>query len=217
MIEVELKFEIAPASRSRLEKYLATIGLAHPVQNTDTYYDTPAFDLLRQAVFVRVRNQAHLEFKFNKQTALAHIHCTERVFSLAPEPRQAEEMNTLFSGFLPDWRRAGTVNKALQQNGLIELARIENHRSEYTCENLIVCVDQVEGLGNFLEIETQCEEESEIDQALSRVQTFAAGVVARQVHIGYVELWLQKYHWYAYHQGKYQELPMDSQPGEKRR
>lgn len=208
MIEVELKFEIAPASRPRLEEHLATIGPARCLKNTDTYYDTPAFDLLSQAVFVRVRNQDRLEFKFNEQAAPAHNHCTERVFSLESEPRQAEEMNNLFSGFLPDWRKAGTVNQALQQNGMIELARIENHRSEYTCENLIVCVDQVEGLGNFLEIETQCEEESEIDQAVSRVQAFAAGVVARQVHIGYVELWLQKYHQYAYHQGKYQELPM---------
>lgn len=208
MIEVELKFEIAPASRPSLEEHLATIGPALRVQNTDTYYDTPAFDLLRQAVFVRVRNREHLEFKFNEQAAPAHIHCTERVFSLAPEPRQSEEMNNLFSGFLPDWRRAGTVNKALQQNGLIELARIENNRIEYTCENLVVCVDQVEGLGNFLEIETQCEEESEIDQAVSRVQAFASGVVERQVHIGYVELWLQKYHRHAYRQGKYQELPM---------
>jgi adenylate cyclase class IV len=216
MIEVELKFEIAPAARSSLAEHLATIGPALRVQNTDTYYDTPAFDLLSQAVFVRVRNQKRLEFKFNEQAAPAHIHCTERVFSLAPEPRQAEEMNNLFSGFLPDWRRAGTVNKAIQKNGLIELARIENHRIEYASENLVVCVDQVEGLGNFLEIETQCEEESEIDQAVSRVRAFASGMVARQVHIGYVELWLQKYHQHAYQQGKYQELPLCTQQGEKR-
>ncbi len=208
MIEVELKFEIAPASRPMLEEHLSTIGPARCLQNTDTYYDTPAFDLLSQAVFVRVRNQDRLEFKFNEQAAPAHIHCTERVFSLASESWQAKEMNNLFSGFLPGWQGAGTVNQALQQNGLIELARIENHRSEYTCENLVVCLDQVEGLGDFLEIETQCEEESEIDQAVSRVQAFAASVLARRVHIGYVELWLQKYHQYAYHQGKYQELPM---------
>ena len=205
MIEVELKFEITPEARARLEKYLAALGLARRLQNSDTYYDTPSFDLLGQAVFVRVRNQQRLEFKFNQQAAPAHIHCTERVFSLAPEPQQAEEMNDIFSGFLPDWRKAGTVNKAIQQNDLIELARIENHRIEYACENLVVCLDQVEGLGSFLEIETQCEEESEIDQAISRVQAFVSDVPARPVHIGYVELWLQKYHRRAYHQGKYQE------------
>lgn len=205
MIEVELKFKLTADSLPTLEEYLATIGTARHLQNSDTYFDTSAFDLLRQAVFVRVRNQQRLEFKFNEQAAPAHIHCTERVFSLAPEPRQAEEMNYLFSSFLPDWQEDCTVREALHRNGLIELAHIENRRVEYTCENLLLCVDQVEGLGNFLEIETQCEEGSEIAQAVSRVQTFAAGIMALQVHIGYVELWLQKYHPYAYRKGKYQE------------
>lgn len=205
MIEVELKFEIAPASRVRLEKYLATIGFARRLQNSDTYYDTPTFELLSQAVFVRVRNQQRLEFKFNKQAAPEHLYCMERAFSLSSGPRQVAEMDKLFAGFLPRWRAAGTVNKALHENGLIELARIENRRVEYIYENLIVCLDHVEGLGDFLEIETQCEEESETSQAVAQVQAFAAGVEARQVHVGYVELWLQKHHPDAYRRGKYQE------------
>jgi adenylate cyclase class 2 len=205
MIEVELKFAIAPASRARLEKYLATIGFAHRLHNSDTYYDTPAFDLLGQAVFVRVRNQQRLEFKFNEQAAPEHLSCTERAFSLASEPRQLAEMNSLFAGFLPRWRTAGTVNEALHENGLIELAQIKNRRVEYIYENLVICLDHVEGLGDFLEIETQCAEESETRQAIEQVQGFASGVEARQVHVGYVELWLQKYHPYAYRQGKYQE------------
>lgn len=205
MIEVELKFEIAPDSRARLEKYLATMRFARRLQNSDTYYDTPAFDLLSQAVFVRVRNQQRLEFKFNEQAAPEHLSCTERVFSLASHPRQVKEMNSLFAGFLPGWHAAGTVGKALHENGLIELARIENRRVEYIYENMVVCVDHVEGLGDFLEIETQCEEGSETPQAIEQLQAFAAGVEARQVHVGYVELWLQKHHPRAYRQGKYQE------------
>jgi adenylate cyclase, class 2 len=205
MIEVELKFAIAPASRARLEKYLAMMGFARRLQNSDTYYDTPEFDLLCQAVFVRVRNQQRLEFKFNEQAAPEHLYCTERAFSLASGPRQLAEMNSLFAGFLPHWRSEGTVSKALHENGLIELARIKNRRAEYIYENLVLCLDHVEGLGDFLEIETQCEEESETGQAVAQVQAFAAGVEARQVNVGYVELWLQKYHPYAYRQGKYQE------------
>jgi adenylate cyclase, class 2 len=73
---------------------------------------------------------------------------------------------------------------------------------------LVVCVDHVEGLGDFLEIETQCEVESEIPRAIERVQAFAAGVEARQVHVGYVELWLQKHLPRAYRLGKYQEEPI---------
>jgi adenylate cyclase, class 2 len=205
MIEVELKFEIAPDARARLEKYLATIGVARSLQNSDTYYDTPAFDLLSQAVFVRVRNHQRLEFKFNEQAAPEHISCTERVFSLAPGPQQVEEMNSLFAGFLPGWHAAGTVGNALHENGLIELARIENRRVEYTYENLVVCVDHVEELGDFLEIETQCAEDSETRRAVAQVQAFAAGVEARQVHVGYVELWLRKHYPLVYRRGKYQE------------
>ena len=152
MIEVELKFEISSASWPRLEEKLARMHLACRLWNSDTYFDTPAFDLLEQAVFVRVRNHQRLEFKFNEQAAPAHLYCTERTFSLEPEPRHAQEMNTLFSRFLPCWRAADTVHQALQLNGLIELARIENRRVEYTSENLVVCVDHVEDVGEFVEI-----------------------------------------------------------------
>jgi adenylate cyclase class IV len=179
--------------------------LARRLRNADTYYDTPGFDLLSQAVFVRVRNHRHLEFKFNEQADPAHIQSTERAFSLLPEQRQAGEMNALFSHFLPQWRSADTVAEALCRNGLIELARIENRRAQYTYRNLVICVDQVEGLGEFVEIEMQCEEGSDTHQAIAQVQALAASFAARQVRVGYVELWLQKYHPQADHRGKYHE------------
>jgi len=205
MIEVELKFELLPTSWPQLEERLTAMQLTRRTRNSDIYYDTAGFDLLRQAVFVRVRNHVHLEFKFNEQAAPAHIQSTERVFSLMPEPRQAEEMNALFSRFLPQWRSAGTVKEALHQNGLIELAVIENRRIQYRYDDLVVCVDRVEGLGDFVEIETQCEEGSDTQQAIAQVCRFAAGFAARQVHVGYVELWLQKHHPRAYQRGKYHE------------
>ena len=207
MIEVELKFAITPDSRARLETYLGTIGCARRLHNSDTYYDTPSYNLFSQAVFVRVRNRQRLEFKFNEQAAPEHLFCTERAFSLTARRGRLAEMNRLFAGFLPYWQPARTIGEALSENGLIELARIENSRAEYRYENLVVCVDHVEGLGDFLEIETQCEVESETPRAIERVQAFAAGLDARQVHIGYVELWLQKYLPRAYRQGKYQEEP----------
>jgi adenylate cyclase class IV len=205
MIEVELKFELLPTSWPQLEEQLTTMQLTRRMRNSDTYYDTAGFDLLRQAVFVRVRNQMHLEFKFNEQAAPAHIQSTERVFSLVPEPRQAEEMNALFSRFLPQWRPADTVKEALQQNGLIELAVIENRRVQYRYDDLVVCVDRVEGLGDFVEIETQCEEGSDTQQAIAKMHRFAAGFAARQVRVGYVELWLQKHRPRAYQRGKYHQ------------
>ena len=205
MIEVELKFELLPTSRPQLEEKLAAMLFLRRLRNSDTYYDTAGLDLLSQAVFVRVRNHLHLEFKFNEVAAPEHMQSKERVFSLMPESRRAEEMNALFSRFLPGWRCADTVEEALHRNCLIELAHIENQRAQYADENLVICVDEVEGLGAFVEIEMQCEEGSDTHQAVARVQDFATCFAARQVRVGYVELWLQKHHPRAYRIGKYHE------------
>ncbi len=206
MTEVELKFEVAPGSWTQIEEQCAKLQLVCRLRNSDIYYDTARLDFLSQAVFVRVRNQMHLEFKFNEQAASEHIQCTERVFSLIPEESQAEEMNTLFARFLPRWRSTNTVKEALRKNGLIELAHIENQRAQYAYENLVVCADHVEGLGDFVEIEGQCEEgsdTSEVEALEEQMRRFAAGFAARQVRVGYVELWLQKHHPQAYQRGKY--------------
>ncbi|SRR5581483_5257551 len=203
MIEVEVKFELL--AQAQLKEYFPTMQFVRHVHNSDVYYDTPGFDLLRQAVFVRVRNQQRLEFKFNAQADPAHVQSTERAFSLRPSPSEAEEMHALFTRFLPQWRTADSVEEALCCNGLVELARIENSRICYSREDIIICVDQVEGIGDFVEIEMQCEEDGDTRQAIARLCDLTAGFAARQVCVGYVELWLQRHHPHAYRLGKYHE------------
>jgi adenylate cyclase class IV len=205
VIEVEMKLELLPTSRPRLEEKLATMQFLGRLENSDTYYDTASFDLLSQAVFVRVRNHQRLEFKFNLEAAPAHIQSTERIFSLTPGQCKTEEMNALFSRFLPGWRFADTVEEALRQNSLVELAHIENRRAQYAYENLFICVDEVEGLGDFVEIEMQCEDGSDTHLVEALVQDFAVGFAAPLVRVGYVELWLLKHHPPAYQMGKYHE------------
>ena len=203
MIEVELKFELLPTSWPRLEKQLTTMKSLRFLRNSDIYYDTIEFDLLRQAVFVRVRNHTSLEFKFNEQASPLHNQCTERVFPLVPELHQVREMNALFSRYLPHWRPVDTVAEVMHKNSLVELAQIENRRVQYTYDNLVICVDQVEGLGDFLEVEMMCEEGSDTIEAEASMHCFASRFSARQVRVGYVELWLQKHHPQAYQIGRY--------------
>jgi adenylate cyclase class IV len=203
MIEVELKFALTSYAYLQIQEQLSQMQRGFASRNLDRYYDTEQLDLLRQAVFVRVRNQQRLEFKFNEQRALAHTQSTERAFSLAPEPVQAFAMNTLFARFLPHWHPAHTVVEALHQNRLTKLAQIENNRLEYRYDDLLICLDHVEGLGDFLEIEAQCKEGSATDQAEARIRRVAARFSAQPLRVGYVELWLQKHAPYAYQKGVY--------------
>jgi adenylate cyclase class IV len=196
MIEVELKFKMPRESRTLLQAKLDTLpfvrGLGH-INNLDTYYDTADFDCLQQAVFIRIRNHAQLEMKFHEHADPAHMHCTERVFPLKSEPPLMKEMNILCSRFISTWRKADTVEEAIRINGLMEYAHIANRRIQYTYENLILCLDYVEGLGNFFEVETSCEDRTQIGQALARLQSFVSNLALpalQPVWSGYVEQWL---------------------------
>ncbi len=203
MIEVELKCELFPELLPKLRERLQHMtfdGIAH---NVDRYYDTPRFDLLRQAVFVRVRNEHQLEFKFNEKGEKAHLQSTEHVFSLFPDPNMREKMNALFTRFLPNWSASSNFSEAVTKNNLTELARINNTREVYVDEVVHLSIDHVEGLGDFLEVEMQCEEDGDTSEALALLRKFLADLDVEHIRVGYVELWLRIHNPQAYQLGKY--------------
>lgn len=203
MVEVELKFRILPTDWPKIREKLGSMQFLGRSENDDTYYDTQGFDFLQQAVFVRVRNQRLLECKFNERADLAHVQCTERVFPLEPELHQAEHMNALFRHFYPLWQDAMTVEEAIRKNNLCELACIKNTRKQYGSENLVACVDHVEGLGDYFELETQIDMGKDTSCAVAKLQGFVADLALERVPVGYVELWLRLHHSEAYQRGRY--------------
>ncbi|OLC60481.1 MAG: hypothetical protein AUH89_04155 [Ktedonobacter sp. 13_1_40CM_4_52_4] len=203
MIEVELKCDLSSESLLILQEKLRTTKFHKRVMNSDVYYDTSTLDLLRQAVFVRVRNNYQLQFKFNERQDIAHVQCIERIFSLPLDQVSAEEANSLFARFLPIWSNAFRLETVIDKNGLIELAHIENTREVYSSDNMYLCIDHVKGLGDFLEIEMQSEEDANTSEALSKLQTFASDINLKPINIGYVEMWLRGHNSQAYQLSKY--------------
>jgi len=203
MIEVELKCALFPQLLPKLQERLQHMRFVGIVHNVDRYYDTPRFDLLQQAVFVRVRNEHRLEFKFNEKGETAHLQSTERVFSLFPDPNAREKMNALFTRFLPNWSASSDFSEAITKNNLTELARINNTREVYVDEVIHLSIDHVEGLGDFLEVEMQCEEGGDTSPALALLHKFIAGLDVEHIRVGYVELWLRMHNTQAYQLGKY--------------
>jgi adenylate cyclase class 2 len=210
MIEVELKFALPSDARVLLQTKLNALWVQSlsQVENVDTYYDTAGFDCLQQAVFIRIRNQKYLEIKYHEHADPAHMHATERVFPLESGPLSVKEMNIQCARFISDWQEAGTIEESMCINGLKEFVCIEKHRDQYVYEDLILCVDSVEGLGDFFEVETHCEEQTEIGQAIAKLQDFVMSLgfsALRPVEVGYVELWLRSHLPQVYQLGKYQQ------------
>lgn len=204
MIEVELKCELFPEALRKLREKLQFMTFHGVVQSLDRYYDTIKFDLLQQAVFVRVRNNSQLQFKYNEGHDVAHVQSLERVFLLPQEnAQQVEEMNALFTRFLPSWHAESDFEVARAANGLVELAHIGNRREVYTSDDMQISVDHVEDLGDFLEVELQCEEGSDTSKALVELHSFISELGVQPVEIGYVEMWLRVHNPQAYQLGKY--------------
>lgn len=209
MIEVELKFKITPGTREQLESGLAALPAARLLgytKNMDIYFDSPDFDCLRQAVFIRIRNNANLEIKYHECADLMHTHSTERVFPLGATAEQLIELNALCARYIMGWHAAGDVREALRVNGLQALASIEKRRAQYASGNMLLCIDQVYDLGDFFEIETQCAEETQADQALAEIKRFITALdfpYLEPVRVGYVELWLRSHLPEVYCLGKY--------------
>lgn len=199
MIEVELKFEVSPQDRAQLEAKLDRLpGVRRRGQivNDDRYFDTADLACLQQAVFMRIRNHEQFEVKFHDQADPAHTHSTERTFPLKAEPSLMREINALCARFIPGWHAAETIEEAMRDNGLVEYAQIVNRRTQYAYDAMSLSVDEVEGLGNFFEVETACEEGAEVEQSLARLRAFVADLAfpdLRPVWTGYVEQWLQRY------------------------
>nr|BBH87025.1 hypothetical protein KTC_17760 [Thermosporothrix sp. COM3] len=201
MIEVEYKGRLTPEMLNTVHYKLQTSSAPKTIQNTDIYYDTANWDLLRQAVFVRIRNQHVLEFKFNEHKDRSHIQSTEHTFFLAD---MNASWNNLFTSFLPDWQPASTIEEAIARNALSPLATIRNTRQIYTYQAMKISIDHVEELGDFLEIEIQCESTAELPLAHQRISSFLEDLPFQRLKVGYVELWLQKFNHKAYEVGHYQ-------------
>src|SRR5260370_8080283 len=131
MIEVELKCKLFPELLPKLQERLQHMTFAGTAHNVDRYYDTRRFDLLQQAVFVRIRNDHQLEFKFNEQGEKEHRQSTERVFSLFPDPDALEKMNALFTRFLPNSSPSSNFTEPATKNNLTNIACMTQNKEVY--------------------------------------------------------------------------------------
>ena len=211
MIEVELKFAVPSDSEAHLQATLEALPQVRRFEereSSDMYYDTPAYDAFRRAIFIRIRNHEVLEFKFHEEADPDHLYSTERVFPLNADIQQMQELNTLCTRLLPVWHEVRTLDELLQVNDLRLFVPVEKHRTRYVYQDMTLCLDRVTGLGTFLEVETLCETHAEIEQANARLLSVVSQLACPDLHpvrIGYVELWLRQHLPQIYALGKYQD------------
>lgn len=208
MIELELKYKLTniPEATVKLEKVKTKA-------QTDIYYDTQDYDLIRKGNFLRVRNGEKLEFKVDLDDA-SHLYCKETVFKIKEIKQNINEINKVFSAIgIRQSKQVEDFDDFVEKNDLIIIAPIKKVRTEYRlAKNITIAVDEVDDLGLFLEAEIMVDHDDlsaenavEIKEELVN-ELLKAKVISsndEMVNIGYVELYLLKHNKNVYELGKF--------------
>lgn len=202
MIELELKYELNKRININLEP--ASIKIVE-----DIYYDTKDYELLKKGNFLRVRNNKSLDFKLNVNN-LEHLYCKETNYELKDD--NISKINEV----IKDLNINIHLNDVKDISSKFDvLAHLKKKRYSYKLEeNVIMVIDEVENLGNFLEIEYDIDKDAITNEEKEYYKKYLTELLKKHsillddmkyVSIGYVELYLKKHNPKAYHLGIYQE------------
>ena len=199
--EVELKYKIREPKL--VEKFFSNDKIKSAKNSIDKYYDDKDFNFFKQGVFVRVRDDKKLDFKYNFEDD-KHEYCQENRFELPLCMEKSDSFNELLK-MLKFKPLGNNINLPdfLKLNNLNEFVIIDKTRTKISKGELNFYLDNVKGLGEFIEIEGFPKRSSEIKGMIANIETIAKKLNLKKITVGYVELYLRKYNYIIYKQGKY--------------
>ncbi|WP_424357444.1 class IV adenylate cyclase [Methanocella sp. MCL-LM] len=174
MIEVEIK---APAGRAELTRKLNQLGAVFEkkVWQIDSYYNAPHRDFKDTDEALRLREQGSRIYMTYKGKKLDPLSKTRKEVEVEVGDRDKMEDILISLGF----RKTLDVIK---------------ERQIYHYKNAEICLDRVEGLGEFVEVEAMAENQKEIVAKRDEVTAILRelGVTADLIRESYLEMLLQK-------------------------
>jgi adenylate cyclase class IV len=206
IIEIELRYRILDLEQ--ISSFLATAQLLHTKHIVDVYLDAPERILWKQGIYIRIRNNKHLDIKFNRAclqdaTIQRLDHCEEHSFALPLELTKLHFLNELLASL-----NLKTIPTADLQI-LKSFNRFETHyvidkiRTSYRYKSFTIVIDEIKDLGTFLEIELMTNNENNIEKVKHDMRAALAGLNLEPVKSGYCELIVKKHDFDCYLQGRY--------------
>jgi predicted adenylyl cyclase CyaB len=196
-LEFEIK-AVIDTSNIKLNEFILQLPMA--VVNTftfitDVYYDNKNYDLYKKGIFIRIRNDKYLEIKQDNDELLTHTNTKEFKFDLPLSRHDTIKISSFLQSYVKQYF---SDSKSLFQDfNLNEITKIIKTRTAYKLNNLIIAIDDVEGLGKFIEIEGNSRTEFE------EIKQIASSLDLTNMEVGYVELMLRKQNFDVYKKGRY--------------
>ena len=182
MIEVEVKLPLF--RRSHTEQQLISLGFSPGdlVRESDVYFNSDFHDFRQTDEALRIRTSENL----TKRTA--HSVITYKGKKLDSLTMTRKELET----GLDDPGTGIDILKALGYNQLYPVRKL---RQYYHLDRVTACVDQVEGLGSFLELEVLVPEEKDRPQAMEEIEKILHGICSsldETIRISYLSMLMKK-------------------------
>ena len=156
-IEVEIKLKIK--NKKQVIDSLKTIGFLEGryVVETDTYYTSSHHDFAARGEALRIRKVENP--KSGKETCLI----TYKGAKLDQVSMTRQELETEVGD-------GETVRKILEIIGFCPVSPVEKQRLYLRKDNMTACLDEVKGLGNYLELEILTDTEEKRTEALKQIE-----------------------------------------------
>ena len=182
MLEVEMKFPLADAERFRRQLDASGAELSETRSDEDCYFNAPDRDFAKTDEALRLRRIGDANYFTYKGPKRDRQTKTRTEIELPIEP--GDHGATLGAGLLTSlgYRFVATIKK--------KRAVFHVKRSGFDVE---VCVDEVEGVGAFAELEILAPED-QLERARAEVLEFAKQLnLTNSERRSYLEMWLEKH------------------------
>ena len=87
------------------------------------------------------------------------------------------------------------IEQIIKQLGLKELLTIKNKKTEYINDGYSIVLEEVENLGNFIEVEKCTDEDIDVKREKQRIEKFMKGLnleTSQELYLGKPEMMLKK-------------------------
>lgn len=206
-IEVELKFQIL--NGNQIKNFLKNLIFLKKKQEVDVYLDTPNGDLYKKSIFIRIRNNKTLDFKYslavieNRKKINKDENFEDYSFSLPLTKSSLLKINQICKVLGLQRMKTLNLERFKANNHLINSITIDKIREKYKDKKFEYCVDGVKELGRFLEIETLVSTEEESKKLMKEMRNKVKRLKLKEITTGYCGLYWRKHNFNLYRQARY--------------
>ena len=205
-IEIELRYQLLDSAQLAL--FLASFEKLHQKHDIDVYLDNPQATLYQKGIYIRIRNNKTLDIKFNRANIdnpdLAHQdYCEEHSFSLPLCEKDLSRLNSVLVSLNLIQVENADLEDVQFANNFVELYVVDKVRTSYKSDLFSLCLDEVTGLGTFLEIELMANSIKNIDLVREQMVAMVSDLDLVPINTGYIELLLRKNNFERYLSGRF--------------